>query len=213
VGIDEVNLKRAVFLDRDGVLNCNVLNPATGEYESPGKAEDFKLCPNVMPALCDLREAGFSLFLVSNQPNFAKGKSTLEDLRAVHSRLVAALQAAGVGFADYYYCFHHPQGKAEGYSGRCECRKPSPYFLMKARDAFGVSLAHSWMVGDRATDIACGIAAGAKTIRVKEDHPATRAANEPKADFEAADLAGAAEIIVGAAVSPINHVSNQSCSP
>ena len=196
-----MKVKRAVFLDRDGVLNRNVLNPATREYESPGRAEDFELCPNVMPALCDLQQAGFFLFLISNQPNYAKGKSTMEDLRAVHSRLVETLHVAGVSFADYYYCFHHPQGQVEGYSGRCECRKPSPYFLIRARDALGISLAASWMVGDRATDIASGIAAGTKTIRVKEDHPAARSANEPKADYEAADLAAAAEIILGKAIS------------
>jgi D-glycero-D-manno-heptose 1,7-bisphosphate phosphatase len=193
-----VNVIRAVFLDRDGVLNQNVFNPRSGEYESPCKPEEFEISPNVLPALRGLQCAGFLLFLVSNQPNHAKGKSTLEELRAVHSRLVVALQTAGVSFADYYYCFHHPDGTVAGYSGHCECRKPSPYFLLKARDEFGISLPESWMVGDRGTDIECGIAAGVKTIRVGEDHPAVRAASEAKADYEVGDLACAAEIIINA---------------
>lgn len=191
-----MNKKRAVFLDRDGVLNRNVFNPRTGEYESPNRPEEFKLSPNIMPALCALQQAGFLLFLVSNQPNYAKGKSTMEELRAVHTCLVVALQTAGVSFADYYYCFHHPHGKVAGYSGPCECRKPSPYFLLKARDQFGISLSDSWMVGDRLTDIECGIAAGLKTIRVEEDHPVTRGAGEAKSDYEVRDFVRAAEIII-----------------
>jgi len=193
-----VKVKRAVFLDRDGVLNRNVSNVSTGAYESPRKPEEFELYPNIMPALRSLQNAGFFLFLVSNQPNYAKGKSTLEELHAIHSCLVAALKAAQVSFADYYYCFHHPHGKVPSYSGICECRKPSPYFLLKARDEFGISLSDSWMVGDRATDIECGIAAGVRTIRVEEDHPATRAASEPKADHEVRDLACCADIIINA---------------
>jgi D-glycero-D-manno-heptose 1,7-bisphosphate phosphatase len=185
-----------VFLDRDGVLNRNVFNIGTGEYESPGKPEEFALYPNIMPALRSLQSAGFLLFLVSNQPNYAKGKSTLEQLRAIHSLLVKALQTAKVSFADYYYCFHHPDGKVAGYTGICECRKPSPFFLLKARDEFGISLADSWMVGDRPTDVECGIAAGVKTVRVAEDHPTTRAASEPKADYEGWDLTCSAEIII-----------------
>jgi D-glycero-D-manno-heptose 1,7-bisphosphate phosphatase len=191
-----VTLERAVFLDRDGVLNRNVFNPRSSEYESPCKPEEFELSPNVLPALCGLQAAGFLLFLVSNQPNYAKGKSTLEELRAVHSRLIAALQTARINFADYYYCFHHPNGKVRGYSGVCQCRKPSPYFLLKARDEFGISLTDSWMVGDRPADIECGVAAGVKTIRVVEAHPVTRPASQIQADYEVRDLTCAAEIII-----------------
>ena len=69
--------RRAVFLDRDGVINQNVFNPATGEYEAPLIVQDFALVPGVQKALLRLQTAGFLLFLVSNQPNYAKGKSTL----------------------------------------------------------------------------------------------------------------------------------------
>lgn len=196
MGIDQVASTAAVFLDRDGVLNRNVLNPATGEYESPGVPEDFQLAPNVLPALKELESAGFRLFLISNQPNYAKGKNSLEELAAVHQCLVSELDKAGIHFSAFYYCYHHPKGVVPEYSGPCDCRKPSPYFLLKARDEFGISLEESWIVGDRVTDIECGAAAGVRTIRVQEDHPAERAASELQADFEAQDLADAVRVII-----------------
>src|ERR1039458_8963226 len=106
MGIDQVGGVRAVFLDRDGVLNRNVLNPATGEYESPGRPEEFHFVSGVFPALLRLQEAGYLLFLVSNQPNYAKGKNTLEELHAVQALVLAGLNHAGIRFAAFYYCFH-----------------------------------------------------------------------------------------------------------
>ncbi len=195
MGINQVDLIRAVFLDRDGVLNRNVFNPDTGDFESPGKAEDLELFPWVLESLLLLQEAGYLLFLVSNQPNYAKGKSTLDELRDVHAALTNSLDAAGVTFAQFFYCFHHPQGIVPSHSGICDCRKPSPFFLQKAASDFGVSLSHSWMIGDRASDIQCGNSVGVRTIRVLEDHPATRAAAEPLATFEANDLSHAVSLI------------------
>jgi D-glycero-D-manno-heptose 1,7-bisphosphate phosphatase len=198
MGIDPVVSRRAVFLDRDGVLNRNIFNPATGEYESPGRSEEFELVPGGLESLKLLQETGYLLFLVSNQPNYAKGKNTLEELKAVHELLREALDDAGIAFADFYYCFHHPKGIVPSHSGVCECRKPSPYFLNKAAAEFGVSLSASWMVGDRATDIECGQAAGVRTIRVLEDHPAVRNPDAPLADFEAGNLSDAVSLILSA---------------
>jgi D-glycero-D-manno-heptose 1,7-bisphosphate phosphatase len=193
-----VSPRRAVFLDRDGVLNRNVLDPATGQYGAPLRAEDFELAAGVMPALRSLRDAGFLLFLVSNQPNYAKGKSSREELAAIHERLATELQAAKIDFDEFYYCYHHPHGVVTEYSGDCECRKPSPYFLLKAREAYGIAMDGSWMVGDRAADMECGRAAGVRTIRVREDYPGLRAEVEIPADFEVDDLIAATEIILGA---------------
>jgi D-glycero-D-manno-heptose 1,7-bisphosphate phosphatase len=196
MGIGDLSSRAAVFLDRDGVINLNVLDARTGEYGAPLSARDFKLVPGAISALKTLQQAQFPLFLVSNQPNFAKGKTTLEALAAIHNRLETELRAESVVFTGFYYCYHHPKGVVEGFSGACECRKPSPYFLLKARDAFNIALEKSWMVGDRSTDIECGRAAGARTIRVLEDHPAVRRPEEGKANFEAEDLAEAARIIL-----------------
>jgi D-glycero-D-manno-heptose 1,7-bisphosphate phosphatase len=196
MGIGEVSLRLAVFLDRDGVLNRNVLDAATGEYGAPLSVEKIELVPGVIRGLLRLRDAGFLLFVVSNQPNYAKGKSSLEELAAIHEQLKSELDMAGVEIAEFYYCYHHPRGVVEGYSGPCDCRKPSPYFLFKARDAYGLDLDASWMIGDRATDIECGRAAGVRTIRVAEDHPAERKRREVEAEFEAKDITAAVEVIL-----------------
>jgi D-glycero-D-manno-heptose 1,7-bisphosphate phosphatase len=196
VGIDAVTLRPAIFLDRDGVINSNVLDPATGEYGAPLTADRFQLAPRAIEGLHLLQRANFSLFLISNQPNYAKGKSTLEELAAIHCKMQQELEAAGISFLDFYYCYHHPQGKVAEYSGPCECRKPSPYFLYKAKEEHGISFEASWMIGDRVTDIECGRAAGLRTIRVVEDHPAQRRPDEIKANFEAVDLVDAARIVL-----------------
>jgi D-glycero-D-manno-heptose 1,7-bisphosphate phosphatase len=189
-------VSRAVFLDRDGVINRNVLDPLSGEWGAPLRGEDFELAPGAIEGMRSLQDAGFLLFLISNQPNYAKGKSSLEELAEVHRRLTAELAAAGITFAEFYYCYHHPRGIVEGYSGPCECRKPSPYFVVEASRKFGLELRESWIAGDRATDIECGRAAGLRTIRVAEDHPSRRNPAEIEADFEARDLKDAAAIIV-----------------
>jgi D-glycero-D-manno-heptose 1,7-bisphosphate phosphatase len=178
-------MKRAVFLDRDGVLNRNVWNPATSAYESPLTPEQFELLPRVIPALELLRDAGYLLFLVSNQPNYAKGKASMYTLNEIHSRLETELTQAQISFTAFYYCFHHP-----AFTGRCICRKPSPHFLFKARETFGVDLGYSWMVGDRQTDIECGHAGGTRTLEIG-GMPVSKAG----ADRGAADLWDAAQLI------------------
>ena len=160
-------MKKAVFLDRDGVLSELVLNPATGEYEPPHSPDDLALFPDVIASLRNLQVAGFELFLISNQPDHAKGKITLERIQAVHDRFDQILKSEGILFRDYYYCYHHPNGIVPGYSISCECRKPKPYFLLKAARDYGIDLAASWMVGDRDTDIECGRAAGVRTVLIK----------------------------------------------
>lgn len=188
--------QRAVFLDRDGVINRNVLNPATGEFEAPLSADDFEFIPGAVEAMRELRAAGFLLFLVSNQPNFAKGKSTLEQLAAIHMKLQSGLARSGIEFSQFYYCLHHPRGVVSEYSRSCECRKPSPYFLLKAGAQFNLALSQSWMVGDRPTDVECGKAVGTKTILI--DSAQSRLAKDALADKTAPDLLTAARLILSA---------------
>lgn len=186
---------KAVFLDRDGVLNANVLNPATGEWESPHSPEDFRLFPWALESLKALRSAGLRLFLVSNQPSYAKGKTSLENIHAVHDRLAAALLAHNIDFQGFYYCYHHPSGRIPGYSGPCRCRKPSPFFLQEAARAHHLRMEASWMVGDRDADVLCGRSAGVRTIRVRAEE--TGPAATERADFEVHDLREAVQVILG----------------
>jgi len=189
-------MKSAVFLDRDGVVNELVLNPATGEYEPPHSPNDLILFPDVIESLRILQDAGLELFLVSNQPDYAKGKTSLETIQAVHTRLDQILKANGIHFREYYYCFHHPNGIVPGYSFACECRKPKSYFLMKAASDHDIDLENSWMVGDRDSDIECGKSAGTRTIMIDEPHSSgSRGSSNP--ENVAANLQEATRIILG----------------
>lgn len=186
---------RAVFLDRDGCLNDDWFNPVTGAWESPLSPADLTLRPGALEALRRLQEAGWALFLVSNQPSFAKGKCRLEDLWAVHARFLRLLEAAGIRFLDVYYSYHHPDAVVAGYDGACVDRKPSPYFLHLAAATHRVNLAASWVVGDRDTDVEFGQRGGARTIQVVNPHTGDRAGHAA-ADHHARDILGAAEIIL-----------------
>lgn len=184
-------MAKAVFLDRDGVINANVFYADTGEVEAPRKADDFTILPGALEAMKQLADAGYLLFLVSNQPNQAKRKATAADHDAIQARLVTALDAAGIRIEEFFYCFHHPKGIEPSLSGPCDCRKPSPYFLNQARDVHKLDMAQSWMVGDRDTDIACGKAAGVRTISIAQT------AQDMGADHAAISLAQAGVIILG----------------
>lgn len=195
MGILPIN-RPAVFLDRDGVINALVLNPATGRMESPLTPEDVQVLDGVIPSLVRLQEAGYSLLLVSNQPNYALGKSTIDVLGAIHNRIANEFREAGVRFTRFSYCLHHPKGVVPGYSGLCVCRKPSPWFLLRARDDFGYSLPDSWMIGDQPTDTQCGKAAGVRTIRIDSGAGVARHNGAPTADYLVWNLPEAVNIIL-----------------
>ncbi len=187
---------RAVFLDRDGVINRNVFYDDTGEWESPRTVADFALINGVLPALHSLQQAGFLLFVVSNQPSFAKGKTTMGDLRAIHIRMENLLRASGIRFAGVFYCYHHPQGVVPSLAVHCACRKPSPHFLFEAARNYDLELSKSWMIGDRDTDIECGQAAGVQTIRIETDQSSVRS-GQAYPMYRAAALLDATAVILG----------------
>lgn len=143
-----------------------------------------------------LLSAGFCLFIVSNQPNVAKGKATLESLTAIHERLLAELERGDVRVLESFYCLHHPKSRLPGYS-MCDCRKPSPRFLFDAATKYSLDLSRCWMVGDRPADIECGQRAGVRTIRLQPDHPSSDPRNDsPLPDHFAENLMEAATMII-----------------
>jgi len=188
-------MKSAIFLDRDGVLNEQVMNPATGMYEPPHCPEDLIIYPEVIESLQVLWNAGFELFLVSNQPDYAKGKTTMENILAVHSRFEQFLISRGINFREFYYCYHHPNGIVPEYSFACKCRKPKPYFLIKAARDYDLDLKKSWMIGDRDSDIECGKAAGTGTIMIEDPHSSgSRGSSNP--DFSVKYLTEVLKIVL-----------------
>jgi D-glycero-D-manno-heptose 1,7-bisphosphate phosphatase len=198
MGIRKI-IRPAIFLDRDGVLNPTILNPATGRMEALLHPADFRLFDSVIPALQRLQGTGFPLILVSNQPNYALGKVSYDIHRRIRDKLAGQLASAGIRFTRFCYCLHHPKGLTPGYSFVCGCRKPAPGSLLQARDDFGLTLRDSWMIGDQPADTQCGHAAGVRTIRIA---PATSGpgtplqSTDPCADYFARDLAEATDIIL-----------------
>jgi D-glycero-D-manno-heptose 1,7-bisphosphate phosphatase len=164
--------RRAVFLDRDGVLNDPALDPVDGCFESPLCADDVVLAEGAIEGCRMLHDAGFLLLVASNQPAAAKAKATREQLREVHERVVSLLSAGGVTIDDWRYCLHHPAAiVAELHGDPCGCRKPAPGMLLELARTHTVDLSASWMVGDSDADIGAGIAAGCRTALI--EHPAS----------------------------------------
>ena len=192
----------AVFLDRDGVINHNWLNPGTGEWESPIRPEDLHFIAGALEALLRLRALGFKLFLVSNQPSAAKGKCSLADLAGVHSHFQALLEAAGIRFEAFYYAYGHPDAVVPALAGPTPDRKPSPYFINQALERYGLSRAECWMIGDRDIDIECGHRAGLRTIQVVGSEPDSKA-GAATPNFAAPSLAAAVSIIAAETQPPV----------
>jgi D-glycero-D-manno-heptose 1,7-bisphosphate phosphatase len=184
-----------VFLDRDGVINQEVFYPHTGEWEGPLHPRDLVLCEGVISALKRLQEANLPSILVSNQAAFAKGKVPLEDLTAVHKRLIEILTKENIVFRDYYYSYTHPEGVVPGFSGPSLERKPGAYFLFLSAARHNLDLQRSWMLGDRDTDILCGQNAGAQTILIANPHAGEKA-GQTRPHYKAPDLSGAVDIIL-----------------
>lgn len=136
---------RAVFLDRDGTINVD------RHYLS--RPEQFELIPGTGPALRRLMDAGFRLFIVTNQSGIGRGYYTEADLHAVNARMNEILAPFGVRFDKIYFSPESPEQPSRN-------RKPSPQSLFDARDEFGVDLARSYMVGDKLIDVETGWNAG-----------------------------------------------------
>lgn len=164
---------RAAFVDRDGVINQLVPDGSSGLPESPLRPEDVRLIPRAAEALRTLRDAGWLLVEVTNQPAAAKGLVPVSQLEAVQARVQELLAAEGVGFDDVRMCLHHPDGVVPEISGPCDCRKPAPGMLLAAAHELGIDLPSSWMIGDTDSDVLAGSAAGCQTLLVvnrESDH-------------------------------------------
>ena len=185
----------AVFLDRDGVLVEEIFYPRTGETEAPLGPEDVRLLPGAAAAARRLREAGYPLVVISNQPAYAKGKTSLRNLWLAHARFVDLLAAEGVTLDEAYYAYGHPEGVVPYFTGPSLDRKPAPQNLFIAAARFDLDLARSWMVGDRMTDVACARAAGVRPILLPNLH--SPAAVDDSALLRAENLAEAAALILG----------------
>ena len=158
------NKQKAIFLDRDGVINKYV-----GFLRN---IDEFELLEGVSEAIKRINDSGYLAIVVTNQPVIARGEVTYEELTEIHHKMETLLGQDGAYLDAIYYCPHHPH---KGYEGEvpelkieCECRKPKPGMLLQAAKDFNIDLEKSWMVGDSDTDIEAGKNAGCQTFLVGE---------------------------------------------
>ena len=171
--------RRAVFLDRDGVLNRAFVRD--GVTHPPASLAEFELLPGVPEAVRRLVAAGFVLVVVTNQPDVARGTQTRAGVEALNDLVRSALPVLEV-----LTCCHD---NADG----CACRKPKPGLLLEAARRWGLDLGRSFMVGDRWSDVAAGAAAGCRTVLVETPYSGR---HRCAPDHVTADLAGAADWII-----------------
>jgi D-glycero-D-manno-heptose 1,7-bisphosphate phosphatase len=145
-----MGLNKAVFIDRDGVINSD-----EGHYYI-FKVEDFKLNPDIVEGLKLLQDAGFLLVVITNQGGVAKGIYTHTDVALVHGYMASELGKHGIALTDVFYCPHHESVAA------CDCRKPSPKMILDACQKHHINPNTSFLIGDSARDIEAGNAAGLK---------------------------------------------------
>ncbi len=147
-------MKRAVFLDRDGVINRKAIK---GEYVT--RWEDFHFLPGAAEAISLLVAAGWSVLVITNQRCVAKGLLTVPELEIIHRKMLQELLQAGAEVQAVYYCPHEKQPP-------CTCRKPLPGMLLTAADEHQIDLASSWMIGDSEKDVEAGKRAGCRTVLI-----------------------------------------------
>ena len=176
--------RRAIFLDRDGVLVRDV-GPLTS-------SADIVLTPGVAVALAQLARADFRLIVVSNQTVVARGLLDEGAVIELEREIEARIQAEGGPALDaFYFCPHHPKATRRELRADCACRKPAPGLLLRAAAEHDISLEGSFMIGDRASDIEAGLRAGCTTIQLTTG----------------AHLAPAIEVTGGFEARPAHHVA------
>ncbi len=175
--------RRAVFLDRDGVINRAFVRD--GKPFPPPTPQELEILPGVPEALRDLKSHGYKLIVVTNQPDVGRGKQSRQALDAMHEALRKRLP-----LDDIFVCCHTERDN-------CDCRKPSPGMLLEAAQKYNIDLAASFMVGDRWRDIDAGYNAGCKTILV--DYGYSERPPDHKPDFRVSSLREAADWIIRSA--------------
>ena len=171
---------RAVFLDRDGVLNEAVVRD--GKPYPPASVEELTLAEGAAAGLTLLKQAGFILLVATNQPDVARGTQCIETVHDIHREMARTLP-----LDEFLIC---PHDDRDG----CECRKPKPGLLLQGQARYGIDLGRSYMVGDRWRDIDAGHAAGCRTVFVDRGYRERGPTAPP--DFRVTSLREAVDCIL-----------------
>ena len=179
--------RRAVFLDRDGVLNRAIV--AGGRPGAPRTVEEFVILPGAVACLQELKRMGFTLIVVTNQPDVARGRQSVAAVQEMHRRLQAELPVD-----DVLVCLHDE-------ADNCQCRKPRPGLLIEAQRKYNLDLSRSFLIGDRWKDVDAGNAAGLKTVLIDYNYRERDPSTEPSVRVcslrEAVEWIGALQINKG----------------
>ena len=146
-----IKKKKAVFLDRDGVINK--------EKNFVTSWEEFEFIDGIFENIKKLNKAGFLVIVVTNQSGISRGFYTEETLKEIHDKMLKIMENNGAHIDDIFYCPH--------YDDNCSCRKPNPGMILEAAKKYNIDLSKSWVIGDSERDIEAGRRAGCKTILVK----------------------------------------------
>lgn len=181
--------RRAVFLDRDGVINRSIVRE--GRPYPPAEVKDFEFYDDVAAGCARLEAAGYLLVVVTNQPDVARGTQTRAVVEEMHRMMLDALPQ----IVRVEVCWH--AGPAKGVP--CDCHKPEPGMVWRAADALGIDLAQSFLVGDRWRDIDCGHRAGCRTVLIDRDY--SEELRHPP-DWTVTSFAQAVDVILQAGDTP-----------
>jgi len=174
-------VRRAVFLDRDGVVNRALVR--NGKPYPPTNLNEFVILPDVAEACRKLKESGYTIVVATNQPDVGRGISSRDIVEEMHTFLLKQVPIDRIEI-----CYHPGRGQSN-----CDCRKPLPGMLFRASQELGLDLSQSWMVGDRFGDIVCGQAAGCRTILIGGGYGED---SQTTPDFYVSNLTEAAVIIL-----------------
>ncbi len=159
------NKRKAIFLDRDGVINYDMGNLS--------EIKKFRLLPNVGRAIKLINSSEYLAIIATNQPMIAKGMLTFNELDNIHKKMETLLGSERAKLDAIYFCPHHPEkgfkGEVEELKVKCDCRKPATGMFLRAKRDFNIDLKNSWMIGDSERDIGAGVNAKMKTVLVKKN--------------------------------------------
>ena len=147
-------MNKAVFFDRDGVLNIDTINLY--------KIEDWVWIDGAREAIKFCNDAGYLVILITNQSGIARGLFTEDDVDKLHDFVNAELKKVGAHLDGVYVCPHHVEGTVEPYNVECDCRKPKPGLILRACEDFDIDPKQSYMIGDKQRDVDAGLNAGCK---------------------------------------------------
>lgn len=150
-----IKKNKAIFLDRDGVLNKN-----RDDYVKSTK--ELEIFSNIGKEILKLKMKGFLIIVITNQSVINRKIITIRELEEIHSTIQKFLMKSKTSIDKFYFCPHRPDEN-------CDCRKPKPGLILQAINEFSIDVSKSWMVGDSKTDIQAGEKAGCKTILLKKN--------------------------------------------